>query len=42
MADNYKVKVHVEIVECTDTATDTPSKKGVGTFERIIISGASP
>ncbi len=36
MADNYKVKVHVEIVECADAATDAPSKEGVGVFEHII------
>ena len=38
MADNYKVKVHIEIVECADAATDAPSKEGIGTFEHIISS----
>jgi hypothetical protein len=36
MADNYKVKVHIEIVECADAATDAPSKEGVGAFEHVI------
>ena len=26
MANNYKVKVQVEIVECTDAVTDAPSQ----------------
>jgi hypothetical protein len=36
MANNYKVKVHVEIIECADAVTDAPSKEGVGTFEHIV------
>jgi len=36
MADNYRVKVHIEIEECADVVTDAPSKGGVGAFEHII------
>ena len=36
MADNYRVKVHIEIEECADVVTDAPSKEGVGAFEHII------
>lgn len=36
MANNYKVKVHIEIVECTDAVSATPSSEGVGVFESII------
>lgn len=36
MADNYKVKVQVEIVKCADDVTDAPSQEGVGVFEHII------
>jgi hypothetical protein len=36
MADNYKVKVRIEIVECADTAGDVPSREGVGVFQYIM------
>jgi hypothetical protein len=36
MADNYKVKVNVEIVKCTDAVVDECIQAGVGIFERII------
>jgi len=36
MANNYKIKVRVEIEACADTTTDGPIKKGVGAFERVI------
>ena len=36
MADNYKVKVNVEIVKCADMVTDDLTQEGVGRFERII------
>jgi len=36
MADNYKVKVQIEIVKCTGDVTDAPSQEGVGVFEYII------
>jgi len=36
MANNYRVKVQVEIEECTDTTTDGPRKEGIGAFERVI------
>jgi len=36
MADNYKVKVRIEIVKCTDTAGDVPSREGVGVFQYIM------
>jgi hypothetical protein len=36
MADNYKVKVNVEIVKCTDAVIDECIQAGVGMFERII------
>ena len=36
MADNYKVKVNVEIVKCADIMTDDLTHKGAGMFERII------
>ena len=36
MADNYKVKVNVEIVKCTDAVIDKCIQAGVGIFERII------
>ena len=36
MANNYKVKVQVEIVECPDAVTAAPSQEGVGTFAYII------
>jgi hypothetical protein len=36
MANNYKVKVRVDIEECADTTTDSPRKEGVGAFEWVI------
>ena len=36
MANNYKIKVRVEIETCVDTPTDGPLKKGVEAFERVI------
>jgi len=36
MANNYKVKVQVEIAACTDDVVDAPSMAGVGTFEHVI------
>jgi len=36
MADNYKVKVNIEIVKCVDAVTDEFIQVGVGKFERII------
>ena len=36
MANNYKVKVQVEIAECTDDVVDAPRKGGIGTFEQIL------
>lgn len=36
MANDYKVKVQVEIVECTDDVVDALSREGIGTFERIM------
>jgi hypothetical protein len=36
MADNYKIKVNIEIVKCVDTVTDGFIQVGVGKFERII------
>ncbi len=36
MANNYRVKVHIEIVECADAVADAVSKEGVGAFEHII------
>jgi len=36
MANNYKVKVRVEIEECADTTTDGPSKEDVGVFEWVV------
>lgn len=36
MANNYKVKVQVEITECTDDVVDAPSRAGIGTFEHVI------
>jgi hypothetical protein len=33
MANNYRVKVHIEIVECTDAVTATPSSAGGSVFE---------
>ena len=38
MADNYKVKVNVEIVKCTDGVIDECIQAGVGMFERIITT----
>jgi len=38
MANNYKVKVQVEIAECTDDVVDAPRKGGIGTFEQIILA----
>jgi len=39
MADNYRVKVQVEIVACGDDVDDAPTKSGVGTFEQVISAG---
>ena len=36
MANNYKVRVQVEIKECADTTSDGPRKEGVGAFEWIV------
>jgi len=36
MADNYKIKVQVEIVKCADDVTDAPYQDGVGVFEYIL------
>jgi hypothetical protein len=36
MADNYKVKVNIEIVKCADAVIDECIQTGVGLFERII------
>jgi hypothetical protein len=36
MADNYRVKVQVEIEECTDTTTDGLEREDVGIFEWVI------
>ena len=36
MVNNYRVKVRVEIEECTDTTTDAPKKEGIGTFGWVV------
>ena len=36
MANNYKVKVHVEIAACEDDKSDAPTQSGVGAFEYVI------
>ena len=36
MANNYKVKVQVEIAACRDDEDDTPTQSGVGAFEYVI------
>jgi hypothetical protein len=36
MASNYKVRVQVEIEECTDTRTDGPRKEDVGIFGWVV------
>ena len=36
MADNYKVKVNIEIEKCADVVTDEFTQVGIGKFERII------
>jgi hypothetical protein len=36
MADNYKVKVQVEIEKCADAVTDEFTRIGDGLFEYII------
>lgn len=33
MANNYRIKVRIEIEECADVPTTAPQKKGTGTFE---------
>jgi hypothetical protein len=38
MADNYKVKVKVEIVKCVEAVTEEFIQVGVGRFERIITA----
>ena len=36
MANNYKVKVQVEIAACRDDVDDAPTQSGVGAFEYVI------
>ena len=36
MADNYKVKVNIEIIKCADAVTDEFMQIDVGMFERVI------
>ena len=36
MANNYKVKVQVEIAACGDDIDDVPTRSGVGAFEYVI------
>ena len=36
MANNYKVKVQVEIAACGDDIDDAPTRSGVGAFEYVI------
>lgn len=36
MANNYKVKVQVEIAACGDDVDDAPTKSGVGAYEYVI------
>jgi len=36
MANNYRVKVQVEIEECADTTTDGPGKEDVGVFGWLV------
>ncbi len=36
MANNYKVKVQVEMAACGDDVDDAPTKSGVGAFEYVI------
>jgi len=36
MANNYRVKVQVEIEECADTTTDGPGKEDIGVFEWVV------
>jgi hypothetical protein len=36
MANNYKVKVQVEIAACGDDVDDAPTRSGVGAFEYVI------
>jgi hypothetical protein len=36
MANNYKVRVQVEIEECADTRTDGPRKEDIGIFEWVV------
>jgi len=38
MANNYKIKVQVEIEACADPTADRPIKKGIGTFEQVILA----
>jgi hypothetical protein len=38
MANNYKVKVQVEIKECADTPSDSPGKEDIGAFEWVIAA----
>ncbi len=38
MADNYKVKINVEIVKCADAVTDEFTQVGIGIFEHIILA----
>lgn len=36
MAKNYKIKVHVEIVESDETLQDEPQEMGPGQFELVL------
>jgi hypothetical protein len=36
MADNYKIKVNIEIEKCADVVTNEFTQVGIGMFERII------
>ena len=36
MANNYKIKVQVEIAVCGDDIDDVPTQSGVGAFEHVI------
>jgi hypothetical protein len=38
MANNYKIRIQVEIEECVGPTTDGPQREGVGAFEWIIPS----
>lgn len=36
MANNYKVRVQIDIVECADTVTDVPNRTDGGAFEYVM------